>query len=156
MDLRGKTAYPLGLRNNNPGNLRPTGTTWQGQVGTNSNFMVFSEMKYGTRALGTDLSNKYYRGLNTIRKIINVYAPPSENNTEAYISAVSNKLRVMPDTVLVWNRNTLFSFMRAVMEHENGASYANLIPDSEVNAGIDLMSSSLLLKIQGFLPPTRK
>jgi len=148
-DYRG-TNYPRGIRNNNPGNLRPTKDKWQGQVGVIDNFMVFSDIVYGTRALGTDLTNKFYRGLNTIRKIIDVYAPPTENNTAAYISAVSNSLNIGADTPITnWSKDFLAKFMRAVIMHENGEQ-GLLVTDQEIVQGIGIMSPNVLLKVKGF------
>ncbi len=148
-DYRG-TNYPLGIRNNNPGNLRPTPKPWQGQSGENKNFMVFENIVYGTRALGTDLTNKFYRGLNTVRKIIDVYAPPSENNTAAYIAAVSNALNISADSPITnWSKDFLAKFMRAIIMHENGTE-GSLVTDAEIVEGIGKMSPDLLLKVKGF------
>jgi len=147
-DYRG-TNYNRGIRNNNPGNLRPTSTTWQGQTAVVDNFMVFQNMTYGCRALGTDLSNKYFRGLDTVTKIINVYAPPMENNTIAYINAVAKSIGVGVNDKLTWNKATLAKFMRAVIMHENGDQGA-LVTDSQILDGIAAMSPNLLLKVQGF------
>jgi hypothetical protein len=143
------TNYARGIRNNNPGNLR-SGSNWQGMVGTDGNdFIIFSDMKYGTRALATDLSNKFFKGLNTVSKIISVYAPPSENNTIAYINAVSNAIGVNADTPLDWSKATLAKFVRAVITHENGND-GSVVTDQIINDGIATMTPSLLLKIQGF------
>lgn len=146
-DFRG-TNHTLGIRNNNPGNLRP-GDSWQGMVGTNNNFIVFSSMIYGTRALATDLTNKYYRGLDTITKIINTYAPPSENNTVAYINAVANSMGVCATCKLDWSKATLAKFVRAVIMHENGSD-GSLVTDDMITQGIAAMSPNLLLKVKGF------
>lgn len=146
-DFRG-TQHTLGIRNNNPGNLRP-GDNWQGSVGVNNNFIVFSDMKWGTRALATDLSNKYFQGLNTITKIISKYAPPSENNTTAYINAVANTVGVGANDVLNWNKSTLAKFVRAVVMHENGTD-GSLVTDQMITDGIAAMSPTLLLKVKGF------
>src|SRR5688572_11083785 len=81
------TNYVPGIRNNNPGNIRP-GDNWIGMTGTANNFVVFKNMDYGFRALAIDVTNKIKKGYNTIRKIIERYAPPMENNTEAYIAQV--------------------------------------------------------------------
>ena len=35
---------PLGLRNNNPGNIRPSNPPWQGATGENGGFVVFDTM----------------------------------------------------------------------------------------------------------------
>jgi hypothetical protein len=148
MDFRG-TSYTRGIRNNNPGNIR-SGSNWQGMVGTDSSdFIIFSDMMYGCRALATDLSNKFFRGENTVSKIISIYAPPSENNTTAYINAVSNSIGVNPDTPLDWSKATLAKFVRAVIMHENGTD-GEVVTDSMITDGISAMTPTLLLKIQGF------
>jgi hypothetical protein len=142
--------YPIGLRNNNPGNLRP-GDSWQGMTGTNGGFIVFSDISWGLRALGTDLSNKVFRGLDTITKIIEMYAPRSENNTDAYISAVSNSTGIGKNEKLMLNGEVLKKLMRAVIMHENGAPYATLITDQDIEEGIGKMSTNILLKLKSFL-----
>lgn len=155
----GYSSYPLGIRNNNPGNLRPIdGVTWKGQASIVNNFLVFENLTYGLRALATDLTNKYNRGLDTITKIISVYAPPSENNTAAYITAVSNATGIGADTKLSLTKDTLLRFMRAIINHECGpdtSKISAIISDSDIQAGIDAMAPALLLKIQGFSQPTR-
>lgn len=154
-DFSSQSNYPIGLRNNNPGNLRP-GDNWQGMIGTNGGFVKFSDLSWGLRALGTDISNKILRGLDTIEKIIEVYAPRSENNTDRYIEVVSKATGIAPDEKIILNRDTLKKFMRAIVLHENGAPYATLISDEDIDEGISKMSTNLLLKIKNFLPPTRK
>lgn len=146
-DYRG-TSYARGIRNNNPGNLRP-GDNWQGMVGTEHNFIVFSSIIYGLRALGTDLSNKYYKGFDTITKIIERYAPPEENNTVAYINAVSNALGVPATQKLVWSKELLAKFMRAVISHENGDDGA-VVTSAQILEGISKMNPTLLLKFKAF------
>jgi hypothetical protein len=142
--------YPIGLRNNNPGNLRP-GDNWQGMTGTNGGFVTFEDLSWGLRALGTDLSNKVFRGLDTITKIIEVYAPRSENNTDAYISAVSNSTGIGKNDKLVLNKEVLKKLIRAVITHENGLPYATLITDQDIEEGIGKMSTNILLKLKSFL-----
>lgn len=119
------TGATRGERNNNPGNIRPAGYTWQGQTGIDSgsmgSYLIFSSPEYGIRAIAKDLLTKYRRGLNTVSEIINVWAPPSENATAAYIAAVSASLGVMSYTQLdLTNINTLTNFVYAIIKHENG------------------------------------
>lgn len=101
-----------GLRNNNPFNLRLSANQWQGlcnntlvfynatddmlgsvyEVELNvedSSFCQFQSLAFGLRA-GMILLRTYIQnhGCNTVSKIINRFAPPSENNTQAYISFV--------------------------------------------------------------------
>lgn len=84
-----------GFRNKNPGNLRGP-TPWLGRVGTDpQGFAIFETMEYGVRALRVDLTAKLNRGLDTVQKIITVFAPPSDNNpTAAYIRKVSEWMNV--------------------------------------------------------------
>ena len=92
--LGGVAVQTRGLRNNNPGNLRGP-TPWQGRVGTDpEGFAIFSSMEYGVRALRVDLTAKLNRGLDTVQKIITVYAPPHENPTATYIRKVAEWMGV--------------------------------------------------------------
>lgn len=119
------TGATRGERNNNPGNIRPAGYTWQGQSGIDSgsmgSYVIFSTPEYGIRAIAKDLLTKYARGLNTVRKIITAYAPPSENPTESYINSVCTSLGVMSTSPLDLNDiDTLTGFVYAIIKHENG------------------------------------
>lgn len=77
-----------GLRNNNPGNIRKDGTHWKGEVepSRDAAFKQFESMAWGYRAMFKCL-NTYSRkyGLDTIRKMISRWAPPSEK-TRMHIS----------------------------------------------------------------------
>lgn len=91
-----------GLRNNNPGNVEPVqGDTWIGQTGNDGRFAIFEDMEYGARAMIRILQtyNKKH-GLNTIKKILNRYAPTRENNTSAYINTVSSRTSIAPNMPL--------------------------------------------------------
>ncbi len=78
----GTTTY----RNHNPGNLRPYRA---GQPVDSRGFRVFGSDAEGRAALDSDIDAKRAEGLNTIAQIIAKYAPPSENDTPAYIAAVA-------------------------------------------------------------------
>lgn len=114
-----------GERNNNPGNIRPAGYTWQGQTGIDSgsmgSYIIFSTPEYGIRAIAKDLLTKFSRGLDTVREIITAYAPPSENPTESYITSVCQSLGVMSTSPLnLRDVSTLTNFVYAIIRHENG------------------------------------
>ena len=80
----------LGIRNNNPCNIRYSKlNSWKGQTGHSKGFCKFSSMDYGVRAVLSLLRiYRFHYGLDTIRKIISRYAPPTENKTDYYISFV--------------------------------------------------------------------
>lgn len=84
-----------GIRNNNPLNIRRSTDQWVGacEKQTDPSFVQFKTMAYGYRAAWKILQTYYERfcmqsQLFTIRNIIGRWAPPSENDTEAYIKNV--------------------------------------------------------------------
>lgn len=113
-----------GLRNNNPGNIRHDGTRWQGErvPSTDRAFKQFTSMAYGYRAMFKLLTN-YARlhGCQTIRKIISRWAPPSENDTAAYIATVSRLTGIAPDqTIDIASHDQMCSLVAAMSQVENG------------------------------------
>ena len=62
-------------------------------------FVQFKSLEYGWRAAFYLLTRTYYHKyrLYTIRGIIRKWAPPSENQTEAYIANVSRLTSIDPD-----------------------------------------------------------
>jgi hypothetical protein len=131
-----------GMRNNNPGNVRESkgdSTAWVGERATDddSAFEEFTEMKYGVRAAAVVFRN-YQRlyGLHTIRGLVSRWAPPSENDTPAYIAAVAARTHINADTSIdLSNHEVMFDFLRAIFRHENGLP-AEAIPDDTINQGI--------------------
>jgi hypothetical protein len=111
-----------GERNNNPGNIRLSASNWQGKTsGSDTAFETFESPEKGIRALAILLKNYARGGCNTIRKIITRYAPASENNTAAYVQAVSMSVGIGPDAVLDFNDlDTLNGMVAAIIRHENG------------------------------------
>ncbi len=139
----GRSDLHIGLRNNNPGNIRP-GEPWQGKIGEDGGFIVFLDITYGTRALAKDLNTKITKGLDTIRSIITQYAPASDNNdVAAYITSVSNDTGIGPDEQLGNDPDTLHSLVRAIMNHENGNAQSALVTDQDIDTGISMMGANL-------------
>jgi len=78
-----------GYKNNNPGNIRFDGETWQGEIKSDDpDFKAFKDIKWGYRAMFINLRSYFGIGVDTVEKIIYRYAPPEENDTEAYIRSV--------------------------------------------------------------------
>ena len=116
---------PRGERNCNPGNLRYVAKIqWDGLADPpedEAGYCVFCDIISGIRALCKDLKSKWDRGLRSVRAIIDVYAPPNENNTAAYIQDVSDRLGINPDAILDLSKaSQLQTFAKAVIFHECG------------------------------------
>lgn len=113
-----------GLRNNNPGNIRLDGVHWKGEKepSTDGEFKQFTSMAWGYRAM-FQMLNTYStkHGLDTIRKMISRWAPPTENDTEAYIKAVSDRSGTPPDSrITTTNRDVMVPIVAAMSRVENG------------------------------------
>lgn len=124
------TALPRGYRNNNPLNIRKSATNaWKGKVvpGTDPAFEQFISMAYGYRA-GLYLLRKYIsQGHNTIRKMINKWAPPTENNTSGYISHVAARSGISADTIINrTDQDKLCKIAYAMAWSENGTPPASM------------------------------
>lgn len=111
-----------GIRNNNPGNIRLSGTRWAGQVPieaqTDPEFVQFLAPEYGIRAMAKILGSYASRGVDTIAEIIATWAPPSENDTAAYVTSVAQRTGIPVDhriTVAQWP-----ALIAAIIQHENG------------------------------------
>ena len=129
-----------GVRNNNPGNIDRNATKWQGMAANQSSdkrFIVFESPQYGIRALAKVLLTYQSRyRLMTTRKIINRWAPPSENDTDAYIAAVAKGCGVGPDQRVDCDDIAIMRpLVVAIIAHEN-AGYA--YPPAIVDEGLHL------------------
>ena len=116
---------PRGIRNNNPGNIRlQTGVEWVGQVpGDDPSFVTFSDAKYGIRAIAEILKAYWSRdGVDTIGGAIRRWAPPTENNTGAYIDDVARRAKFDADTPTALDP-VLRPLIEAIIAHEN-SNYA--------------------------------
>lgn len=131
-----------GIRNNNPLNLR-RGEKWQGLSlrQTDRFFCQFREMRYGIRAAIIVIRTYYITyGLRTIRLILERFAPACENDTCAYINAVSAALRVSPDKELFLDFYdfSFHSFLYALLRSMS-------MIESNYELSIDLFRESLSL-----------
>lgn len=130
---------PRGLRNNNPGNIRINDDLFQGEIRPSRDkaFKQFETMAYGYRAVFRILSN-YYRNykLDTIRKMIGRWAPENENDTEAYVKAVSGYAGIpADDPINVNDREQMTRIVAGMSKVENGRE-ADM---SDVIAGLNLL-----------------
>ena len=128
-----KTKQPRGIRNNNPGNIE-WGSPWQGlrpqNERTDNRFAQFTDPVFGIRALACVLityQDKRWAAngskIDSVKEIIERWAPSFENNTEAYANSVAALLEgVGPDdeVVDVHNFDHLRPIVEGIIRHENG------------------------------------
>lgn len=135
----GQKNLPRGLRDNNPGNIRPNHAyTWLGQIGIENNYVVFTSIEYGLRAMAMDLKHKIMRGLDTIEKYVPVYAPKSDNNDpDAYARTVSKLSGIDKAAKLNPNKETIKALVKAHIFVEVGGNFAKLITDEMVSVGVE-------------------
>lgn len=114
---------PRGIRNNNPGNIR-RGDHWQGMADEqpDPSFVTFVRPIWGLRAIGkTLMTYQDKHGCDTVRNFIERWAPPSENNTEAYVHDVADALQTGPDDrINIHSTGTMAAMIEAIVQHENG------------------------------------
>lgn len=126
LDMRGYgKLLSRGYRNNNPVNIEyNAGNSWLGQTGISpeGRFAQFESLPYGYRAALALLRGKGYiqKGINTIRKMIEKFAPKTENYTETYIRFVSNKSGIGENVVISKNdKDSLCRIVWAMAQFEN-------------------------------------
>lgn len=125
-----------GVRNNNPGNIdyNPR-NQWQGQLAPDpaveKRFARFDTAENGIRALaklvlayrGKDgMPGIGGHGIDTVREVINRWAPGFENDTESYIKAVAAGVGVAANQPIdLRNFRTLIAITTGIIQHENGS-----------------------------------
>jgi len=132
VDQNALLRLPRGIRNNNPGNIERDGTRWQGMAArqTDGRFVVFTDAVWGIRAIARILITYQDRRraadgsrIDTVRKFISRWAPPVENNTDAYARSVANALGVGVDDpdLDVYDYKTMHGLVGAIIRFENGS-----------------------------------
>lgn len=124
---------PRGIRNFNPGNIRHAqGVRWQGMAATqqDNQFVQYLNPRWGIRAMARVLITYQDKRLaangsriDTVREIVERWAPPTENNTDAYVISVARALGLDPDveSVDVYDFNIMRALVTVIIRHENGA-----------------------------------
>lgn len=111
----------LSVKNNNPLNLRSSANKWKGEVTSSSDeFEVFESWVMGLRAGLKNMKTQIERGNNTIAKLVNVWAPPTENETENYIRYVCEKSGIDRDTKISFSLPFIQPITNAMVKMESG------------------------------------
>lgn len=127
-----------GYRNNNPLNMRHDNDRWQGEVVPSQDgaFKQFETMAWGYRAAFKLLHNyQKNNGCRILSDFINRWAPPSENNTSAYISTVAKRTGLSDVSEIdTLKGDTMRAVVSAMSYVENGVE-AN---EADIAAGWEL------------------
>lgn len=127
---------PIGIRNNNPGNLRSVyGLNYKTELV--GGFAKFKSLSDGVESL-CRLTSDYYteHGLHTLPSFIARYAPASENDVNSYrqnmLSAMGLPF-IGSDTrdLHLTESYSALRFMRAIIICENGHPPTGWLPPSE-------------------------
>lgn len=111
-------------RNRNPGNLEFRGQPGAEPEEGSGRFAKFQSVADGVSALVKQLQRYGDRGTDTITEIVSKYAPPNENDTQAYIAALAKRMGVSPDKELDLNdAETLSGLVKGISRHESGSDY---------------------------------
>lgn len=127
-----------GERNNNPGNIVKSNNPWVGKVaGDDPRFETFDTPQNGIRAVAKLVINYINGGHDTIRKIVQRYAPASENDVFSYINHVVQISGIGPDTKLNDSPDVVARIVNGIIWHENGK---NIYADSGImDQGLSLV-----------------
>jgi hypothetical protein len=106
-------------RNNNPGNIEDGKFARNnGAIGSDGRFAIFPDQDIGWNAMVKLLSSPAYQTL-TIEKAINRYAPPNENNVDAYLKSVESQTGFLRSTPMDnLSQDNLLQLAKAVRKHE--------------------------------------
>jgi len=140
------TDNPRGIRKRNPGNIEHTGTPWQGldDPPSDGRFCRFKTMAHGCRAIARILityqdKRKAEDGsaIDTVAEIINRWAPPHENDTNAYAAHVRERLGLeRGESVDVHEYSVCKGLVRSIIVHENGHDGAQQVKDADIDRGL--------------------
>lgn len=138
------------IRDKNPINLRPFKYPYYiGQVGLDGDGeAIFGDWISGIRAGVMDLNIKIDKdGYNTLNTLIPIFAPSSDgNDTQAYISYVSNVTGFDPNQVLISDDATIKSLFRAMAGQEMGYLSKTDLPkpftDNDIDLGIQYYATN--------------
>lgn len=111
---------PRGIRNNNPGNIEwieNPRARWRGMVSRDGRYGVFDTAANGIRAIGGELRASIRKG-QSLAQAINEWAPPTENDTGAYVRHVEQLTGIAGAAKL--NAAMIPAVAAAIILHENG------------------------------------
>lgn len=140
-----------GLRVNNPLNIRKSGEIFKGEKlpSPDDSFKAFKGQDYGYRAAAVILYTYFKKyNLDTIRKMISRYAPPSDgNDTEGYIETVTSRMGTAADRVITladFQYPESDPYMKRLIEHMAVIETGQMPDGAMSKAGYDMFINDRL------------
>lgn len=133
------SALPRPVRLNNPLDIRRDGTSWEGLSTSqpDPDFCQFDTMAFGFRAAFRILityADKYDIG--SVRGVVSRWAPPAENDTEAYIKAVCKRTGFADtETISIKSYADGSKLLYAMAEQECGTPFETYYKQSQLAEG---------------------
>ena len=130
---------PLGLRQNNPGNLE-SGAGFIGSTGDEGRYDTFNDPIFGIRGisrLADTYATKY--GIDTPREFLSRYAPRSDNEDsyDNYLKQISGDLGIDPDTEIDFtDPEVKKALIPSIIGFEQGSEYKDYYSPELIDAGI--------------------
>jgi len=120
-------AFPVGIRRNNPGNLKKgklvayPGLTDRNDTGRGPQFYAFKTMAYGMRAMiALVLSRIVKQGCTTIAKLGPKYTNPKVDDTAYWVKLVGQFSGINPNAILTTDHDTMKKLVLAIARKECG------------------------------------
>lgn len=125
-----------GTRNHNPLNIEYNkNNKWRGMVSNDGRFCIFENDVYGFRAAARILKSYERRGITRVSDIIKHWAPASENNVDAYVSAVTAISGLGGNAIINSNdKPNTANLLKAMAQVETGNDYSLSVVQSGVAA----------------------
>ena len=129
LHLTYKQGFPVGIRRNNPGNLRGkkglyVGETVKpgGDTATGQTYYAFENMGYGMRAMIQLLLSRIMKsGCDTITKLGKVY--PAKSAAAEWVAAVSKNAGIKSTAKLDTDKTTIKKLALAIVRKEVGSPW---------------------------------
>lgn len=116
---------PRGIRNGNPGNIRPNSRyVWRGQVTVDPDkYLVFDSPLHGIRAMAIIIVNYIdHYGLNTIKEVIDRWSGDGPMIKTSYANYVASQLAMQTDEPLAFDVMGSQA-IEAMIAFENAATF---------------------------------
>lgn len=111
----------------NCGNIRYSPAfKWLGQTGRYKGFCKFESSDFGLRALVVLVRNYIRMGYDTVGKILNRYAPNSENDLVSYFSYIWRCSGLKETDFIKYKSHEFYCLLYCIAHYETGFTFTEL------------------------------